>query len=194
MERLQDSIEERKKKLKEIVKLGVNPYAHNFQRTHLIKEIIDKHNSIKPGTKLQNQKVSVAGRLKSLRKHGKLMFGHLQDYSGKIQLVIDYSTIGKGAFDFFDNVNPGDIVGIHGYVARTKKGELSVWTKKMEFLTKSLRPPPADWYGLKDIELRYRQRYLDLIMNPGVKEIFDIRRRTIDAIRDFLKYWPTFSL
>lgn len=180
-------MEERKKKLDDIVKLGINPYAHKFNKTHMVREILNKHESIKPGTALKNQKVSIAGRIRSIRKHGKLVFAHLQDYSGRVQIVLEYSTVGKKTFEFIDNVNSGDFVGIHGHIAKTIKGELSVWAEKMEFLTKSLRPLPSEWYGLKDIELRYRQRYVDLILNPEVKGIFDKRRRTIEAIREFLK-------
>jgi lysyl-tRNA synthetase class 2 len=180
-------MEERKKKLEEIIKAGVNPYAHKFNRSHTIKEIIDKHSKIETGTKLVNQSVSIAGRVRSIRKHGKLIFSHIDDYSGRIQVCLEYGTIGKKLFDFLDNVNTGDFIGIHGYIVKTMKGELSVWANKMEFLTKSLRSIPAEWYGLKDIELRYRQRYVDLIMNPSVRDIFFRRHGTIEAIREFLK-------
>ena len=186
MKRLEDSMEERKRKLQEIVKAKVRPYAYRFEKTHDIKEILKKHGKIKSGRKLPRQKVSIAGRIKSVRKHGKLIFAHLEDCSGRMQICLEYGTIGRKDFDFFDNVNVGDFIGVHGFILKTIKGELSVWVKKMEFLTKSLRPLPAEWYGLKDIELRYRQRYIDLLMNPGVREVFEKRNRIIDAIREFM--------
>lgn len=186
MKRLEDSMEERRKKLKEIVKLGINPYAHRFEKTHLVNELLEKHGKIKPGTKLQSRKVSVAGRIRSMRKHGKLIFAHLQDYSGKMQIVVEFETVGKKAFEFFDNVNSGDFIGVHGYVVSTKKGELSVWAKKIEFLTKSLRPLPDDWYGLKDKEIRYRQRYVDVLLNPEVKNVFEKKTEITYAMREFL--------
>jgi lysyl-tRNA synthetase class 2 len=183
---LEDSIEERRRKLREIVKAGVNPYAYRFAKTHAIGEILKRHGKIKAGTKLKVKRVSVAGRVRSLRKHGKLIFSHIEDSSGRIQLCLDYGTAGKKAFDFFDNVNIGDFLGVHGFVSKTAKGELSVWVEKMEFLTKSLRPLPKEWYGLKDIETRYRERYIDLLMNPGVRGVFEKRTSIIHAVREFL--------
>ena len=186
MKRLKDSIEERKKKLREIVKEGINPYAYRFGKTHPINEILEKHGKIKAGKKLKNKKVSIAGRIRSIRKHGKLIFSHIEDSSGRIQVCLEYGTVGKKAFDFFDKINTGDFIGVHGFVFKTIKGELSVWIKKMEFLTKSLRPLPAEWYGLKDIELRYRQRYIDLMMNPQVRDVFEKRTKIVYAMREFL--------
>lgn len=186
MKRLEDSIEERSKKLQGIVKSNANPYAYRFEKTHDVKEILSKHGSIKPGSKLPKQKVSIAGRIKSVRKHGKLIFAHLEDQSGRMQICLEYGTVGRKTFDFFDNINVGDFIGVHGFVFKTIKGELSVWVSRMEFLTKSLRPLPAEWYGLKDIELRYRQRYVDLLMNPDVREVFEKRNRIISAIREFM--------
>jgi len=184
--RLEDSIEERKRKLGEIVKEGINPYAYRFGKTHSISEILEKHGKIKAGKKLKKKKVSIAGRIKSIRRHGKLIFFHIQDFSGRIQVCLEFGTLGEKTFEFFDNVNIGDFVGVHGFVFKTIKGELSVWVEKMEFLTKSLRPLPTEWYGLKDIEMRYRQRYIDLMMNPEVREVFEKRTRIVYAMREFL--------
>jgi lysyl-tRNA synthetase class 2 len=184
--RLEESIEERKKKLSNIVREGFVPYAYRFGKTHSNSEILDKHSKIKAGARLKGRKVSIAGRVRSIRRHGKLMFFHLQDHSGKLQVCVEHGTVGKKMFGFFDNVNTGDFVGIHGYVFKSLKGELSVWTEKAEFLSKSVRPLPDDWYGLKDIEFRYRQRYVDLILNPGVRDVFEKRRKILYAMREFL--------
>ncbi len=183
--RLEESMDERRRKLGDLVSQGTNPYGYRFSKTHLVKEILDSHGKIKPGTRLR-KKVSVAGRVRSIRKHGKLIFAHLQDCSGKIQVVLDHGTVGDKAFSLFESVNTGDFIGLHGNVARTKKGEVSVWASGVEFLAKSLRPLPTDWYGLKDTESRYRQRYVDLLLNPGVREVFIKRTGIVNAMREFL--------
>jgi lysyl-tRNA synthetase class 2 len=180
-------IEERKEKLGLLRKTD-NPYKRRYKKTHDLNHIASKFSKLKKGSKIKKAKLSIAGRIRSVRKHGKLIFSDLEDFSGKIQLIVEEKTIGGKRFDFFDSMlNTGDIIGAKGYVVRTKRGELSVWVEDFELLTKSLRPLPKDWFGLKDKEVRYRQRYLDLIMNPDVKEIFDKRRKIIEGIREFLK-------
>ncbi|MEE9323189.1 MAG: lysine--tRNA ligase [Candidatus Aenigmarchaeota archaeon] len=180
-------MEERLAKLKQLRKTD-DPYKRRYEKTHDIKEIISKLSKLKKGEKRKNFKTAIAGRIRSIRKHGRLIFSDMEDFSGKIQLIIEEKTIRGNRFRFFDEmINTGDILGAKGFVIRTEKGELSIWVSDFELLTKSLLPLPKEWFGLKDKELRYRQRYVDLIMNPEVREIFDKRRMIIESMREFLK-------
>lgn len=180
-------MEERLAKLK-LLRRTDDPYKRRYEKTHLIENITEKSKGIKKEQKRKNFKVSVAGRIRSIRKHGGVIFSDLQDSSGRIQLFLEMKAIGSKKFEFFENMlNTGDIIGTKGFVFRTKRGELSIWVKDFELLTKSLQPLPKEWFGLKDKELRYRQRHLDLILNPDVKDTFEKRAKTIEAIREFLR-------
>ncbi len=170
---------ERLEKLNALIKAGIEPYPYSFSKTHDAKDIVENF------PKYENQKVSVAGRLMSIREHGKLAFGDLQDGSGRVQLWLGAEDLGKD-FELLKYVEAGDIVGVHGTATKTKRGEISVKAEKFILLTKALRHLPSQWYGLKDTELRYRQRYVDLIMNEKVREIFLVRTKIINAIREFL--------
>jgi len=170
----------RLEKLKKLRELGIEPYPYKYKQTHHSLEI--KNNF----SKLANKKVSVAGRIMSIRGHGKILFCDLRDWQGDIQIVIQYDKIGPGPFELFKLFDVGDIIGVTGTVFKTKRGEISVLAKKIELLSKSLRQIPAHWYGLKDVEIRYRRRYLDLILNPQVRDIFKKRTKIIDSIRTFL--------
>ncbi|MCK4531453.1 MAG: lysine--tRNA ligase [Candidatus Aenigmarchaeota archaeon] len=179
-------IEERLDKLKKLRETD-DPYKRKYEKTHDVKEIVSKFSKLKKGSKRTKAKVSVAGRIRSIRKHGRLVFSDLEDFSGRIQLIIEEKATGGKKFRFFDEmINTGDIIGAKGFVCRTKKGELSVWVRDFELLTKSIRPLPKEWFGLKDKELRYRQRYVDLLINPEIREIFEKRRKAIEGIREFL--------
>ncbi|ADC89025.1 lysyl-tRNA synthetase [Thermocrinis albus DSM 14484] len=135
-----------------------------------------------------NREVSVAGRLISLRFMGKAVFGHLQDATGKIQIYIRKDLLGEEAFkEFEDTVDPGDVIGVKGKLFRTSTGELTVEVQEYTLLAKSLHPLPEKWHGLKDVEVRYRQRYLDLIANPKTREILLLRSRVITEVRRFLE-------
>lgn len=180
-------IEERRAKLAELRKRKIDPYARRYEKTHLISEIAEKAKKLKNGVKLPKFKVAVAGRIRAIRKHGKLIFADLQDASGKIQLFVEAGGLGQGKFDSFDTLlNTGDIIGAKGFVLRTQRGELSVYVDDFKLLTKSLLPLPKEWFGLKDKELRYRKRYVDLILNPDVRKAFDTRSGIVQAMRDFL--------
>ncbi|MBI4095649.1 MAG: lysine--tRNA ligase [DPANN group archaeon] len=170
---------ERLEKLNALIKAGIEPYPYSFGKTHDAKDIVENF------PKYENQKVSVAGRLMSIREHGKLAFGDLQDGSGRVQLWLGAEDLGKD-FDLLKYIETGDIIGVHGIATKTKRGEISVKADKLILLTKTLRNLPSQWYGLKDIEIRYRQRYLDLIMTPELKQNFIIRTKIVDAIREFL--------
>ena len=179
--------EERLKKIEALRSLGIEPFAYKFERTHSIKDIIDRYSQIKPDEKLEKEKVKIAGRIRSKREHGKILFSDIEDFTGRIQIVVEESSIGNKKFDLFlKYVDIGDIIGVDGYIMKTKRGELSVFLEDFEFLTKSLRGLPKEWYGLKDVEVRYRKRYLDLLMNSETKEVLIKRSRIIDAIREFL--------
>jgi len=180
-------INERKEKLEELRKQGFNPYAYRFEKTAVAAEIKQVYEQLKPEQKdsVRNA-VRVAGRLMTVRLMGKASFAHLQDDSGQIQLYFRQDELGKEAYELFRKLDVGDIIGAEGSVFRTRLGELTVNVKKFELLTKSIRPLPEKFHGLKDTELRYRQRYVDLIINPDVKKIFIMRAKIVQAIREFL--------
>ncbi len=172
--------------LEEIRKMGFKPYGGKFERTNSIKEIIENFSHVKPGEKLENVKVRVAGRIRSIRRHGKLSFAHIEDFSGRIQIYVSVNYVKEKEYELFKRLNLGDIIGVEGGIVRTKKGELSILVKKLFLLAKALKQIPFEWFGLKDVELRYRKRYLDLLLNKKVKETFLMRSKIISEIRKFL--------
>lgn len=178
-------IAQRKQKLALLRKQGINPYPSSFHKKDYAKDILEKFKKLKKEEKTKN-KVSIGGRIMTLRVMGKAGFAHLQDFTGKIQIYAREDQLGKEDYKLFSKLDLGDIIGVEGVVFRTQKGEVSVWVKKLVLLAKNLRPLPEKWHGLKDIEARYRQRYLDLIVNPEVMEIFLKRSKIIDAMREFL--------
>ncbi|UZE93573.1 MAG: lysine--tRNA ligase [Candidatus Pacearchaeota archaeon] len=186
MGREEQIIKERERKLGELREKGINPYRHKYNVKNYASQILKKYSKLKPGQKTKD-KVSVAGRVLSVRIHGKINFAHLLDSTGKIQIGLEESTSGKELNNFFKKyIDFGDIIGCEGIVFKTTRGEVTVLVTKLDLLTKSLMPLPEKWHGLKDKEERYRKRYLDLIMNPKVKEVFLKRSRIIKAMREFL--------
>ena len=178
---------ERKEKLNELKKAGINPYSYRYEKTALAAEIRKVYDKLKPEEKdSMRNSVRVAGRIMSQRIMGKAAFANIQDESGIVQLYFKQDELGKDSYDLFRKLDLGDIIGAEGSVFKTKTGEVTVSVKKFELLTKSLRPLPEKFHGLKDTELRYRQRYVDLIVNPEVKKTFITRSRVIQAIREFL--------
>jgi len=174
-----DELKSRLKKLEAIKEAGLNPYPDKYERTHSLAEA----KASKTGTK-----VKVAGRLMTIREMGKICFCHLLDWSGKMQIVLREDAVGKEQFKFFlKNLDLGDFLGVEGEIFTTKKGEISVLVGNYQILAKALRPLPEKWHGLKDQELKYRERYLDLIMNPETKERFVKRAEIIKTIRKFLE-------
>jgi lysyl-tRNA synthetase class 2 len=169
-------IKVRKEKLAKIRKLGINPYPARCQRDQKIDQ----------ARKAMGKKVSVVGRLRSWRGHGKLQFADFEDESGKIQLVFKVDKLDKKKFDFLKLLDVGDFLAVQGEVFKTKTGEVSVLVKDFQLLAKSVRPLPDKWRGLKDVEERYRKRHLDILMNPEVKKIFEIRAKVVSAMREFL--------
>ena len=187
MSRQDEVLKERIRKIEELKKQGINPYPHTFEKKDSAADLQKAHEKLKPEQKAKTT-AKIAGRLMTVRDIGKIMFGVVQDHSGKIQIVLQTPETNEKAVAFFRKyIDAGDFIGVEGSVFRTKRGELSLLVKKAELLSKSLQALPDKWHGLEDKEERYRKRYLDLIMSPEVKEVFDKRERIIDAIREFLK-------
>ena len=178
---LPDLISARLQKLDELSSRGIEPFGKRFEVLHHAAEIIAEY----PNN--DGQDVVIAGRLMAKRGHGKASFADLQDFSGRIQLYARLDELGEEAYDLYKLLDIGDIIGVKGTVFRTKRGEISVNVKEFVVLAKSLRPLPEKWHGLKDVDLRYRQRYLDLIVNPEVKDVFLKRIEIIRAMRHFLE-------
>lgn len=176
---------QRRRKLEELQAAGEVPFKSRFDRTHTINDVVAKHSSLEPA-RHTGETVSVAGRIVAMRRHGKASFAEIRDGSGKIQLFLAVDALGEEAYERFLSFDIGDFVGVNGEVFKTKRGELSVAVAGFDILTKSLRPLPEKWHGLKDIEARYRQRYLDLLMNSQAAEVFKRKTETIKAIRVFL--------
>jgi lysyl-tRNA synthetase class 2 len=175
----------RREKLSKLISSGEIPFKSKFERTHLISSIIETHSQIEAGKEL-DEKVIVAGRIMAVREHGKASFAVIQDVSGKLQLYLSINHLGEDKYRSFLDLDIGDLVGAGGKVFKTRRGELSILVETFELLSKSLRPLPEKWHGLKDVETRYRQRYVDLIINQKVKETFLVRNKVVKSIRNFL--------
>ncbi|MCL6549136.1 MAG: lysine--tRNA ligase [Alicyclobacillus sp.] len=179
--------ETRLKKLEQLRAMGIDPFGHRYDVTHHAADILafgsDKTKEELDEAGLQ---VRIAGRLMAKRGHGKAGFGVLQDRTGSIQIYAKVDVLGETAYSVFQLLDLGDFLGVEGPVFRTNRGEITVLAERLEVLAKALRPLPEKWHGLKDVETRYRQRYLDLIANPEVKETFIARSHIVQAIRRFL--------
>ncbi|MEK6844341.1 MAG: lysine--tRNA ligase [Nanoarchaeota archaeon] len=187
MGREEQIITERLRKLSELRKQGINPYPNSFEITHRSSELHKKYHSLK-SEKFTKDSVKIAGRLIMSRYLGKISFGTLQDSKGKIQIVLQDKETPPKIIELFKNhVDNGDFIGAEGSIFRTKSGELSILVKKLSILTKSLSPLPEKWHGLKDEEERYRKRYLDLVINKEVREVFEKRAKILEALREFMK-------
>jgi lysyl-tRNA synthetase class 2 len=181
-----DQYLQRKRKLAEMQALGETPYPHSFDSTATPAEIVSRFGGTDAAT-LEREKVPVrvAGRILTLRLHGKAGFAHLLGSGQRLQLYVKLDSVGERAFRLFQLLDLGDIVGVSGYLFRTKTNELTVWVEQLTLLSKSLLPLPEKWHGLADIERRYRQRYLDLIANSSVREIFLRRAAILRELRQF---------
>lgn len=179
-EELNELMKVRREKMDKVAAQGIEPFGRKYNFTHHAKTIIDDY------AKLEGQTVRIAGRLMAVRGHGKASFGHVMDITGRIQIYFRQDVLGETAYEQFHLLDIGDIVGIEGIVFTTQKGEISIKANRFEFLAKSLRPLPEKWHGLKDVETRYRQRYLDLIVNPDVRNNFIMRSKIIQVIRQQL--------
>lgn len=186
MARGQEIRKERLKKIKELKKNGVEVYCYTFDKKDSADDLQKKHKKLKKD-KITDTNAKIAGRVMIVRDLGKINFVSLQDSGGKIQVILQKGKTPKEVVDLFKKyIDTGDFIGVEGKIMRTKRGELSILANKIKLLSKALLPIPEKWHGLKDKEERYRKRYLDLIMNPKVREVFETRTRVIDSIREFL--------
>lgn len=170
----------RREKMTAIEAQGIEPFGRKYNFTHHAADILADFET------LENQTVRLAGRIMAMRKQGKASFIHIMDMSGRIQLYMRQDVLGVEAYEKFQLLDIGDIIGVEGVVFRTQRGEISIKAANFEIQAKSLRPLPEKWHGLKDVETRYRQRYLDLIVNPDVRNTFILRSKIIKALRQFL--------
>src|SRR5690554_4407085 len=172
---------QRREKLNDFKEMNIKPYSGKFPVSHYASDIEEQFEEI------EGNEVSLAGRIMAVRTHGKASFADLMDMSGKIQLYVRIDDVGEDKYDFFSELDIGDIIGVNGEVFKTRRGQISIKVISFEFLSKSLRPLPEKWHGLRDKELRYRQRYIDLIVNPEVRKTFIVRSKIIRNIRRFLE-------
>ncbi len=180
-EELNQLLQIRRDKLNKLKEEGKNPFEiRKFNRTHTSQEIKDHYEE------LEGKDVTIAGRMMAKRIMGKASFCHIQDGEGRIQSYVSINELGEEAYKQFKEDDIGDIIGITGFVFKTKTGEISIHAKEVTLLSKSLRPLPEKFHGLKDTDLRYRQRYVDLIMNPEVKNTFLTRIQLLKTIRSIL--------
>ncbi len=174
----------RKEKLEAFREKGVAPFGHRYEVSHHAEDIRREYGAIEGEE--EAGEVTIAGRLMAIRGHGKASFATLADRSGSIQVYFKLDVLGEEKYSQFKLLDIGDIVGIRGKVFKTRRGELTVKIEDFDLLSKSLRPLPEKFHGLKDVEIRYRQRYLDLIVNPEVRETFEKRTKIIQSIRRYL--------
>jgi len=174
-------------KLKQIEALGQRAYPTKYEFTYTLPQILAEY-SPKSGEQLESSRVNVcvAGRIMAIRLMGKAGFAHLQQDGQRLQIYVKKDAVGEKGFELYKLLDLGDHIGVSGYLFRTKTGELTVHVEDITFLSKDLLPLPEKWHGLTDVELRYRQRYVDLFMNPEVREVFLKRAKLIQSIRKFL--------
>jgi lysyl-tRNA synthetase class 2 len=185
-EELSELLKVRREKLEEFRKAGLEPFPYKYERTHTAKDILNKYENL-AGEEESPEEVSLAGRVMAKRGHGKAFFMHIMDGSGRIQIYAKLDLLGKEKYELFEKLDMGDFIGVVGKVFRTRTGELTVRVSNWTLLSKSLHPLPEKWHGLQDKELRYRERYVDLMVNPEIKDIFLRRIKIVGAIRKFLE-------
>jgi len=177
----------RREKLKQIEALGQPSYPYRYETTHTIPKILDEYTP-KTAEELTEPRinVSVAGRIMSIRIQGKAGFAHLQQGGRRLQIYVKLDFVGEKGFQLYKLLDLGDYIGVKGYLFRTRTGELTVHVEQITFLVKDLLPLPEKWHGLQDVETRYRRRYVDLTMNPEVREVFIKRAKVVQSLRRFL--------
>ncbi|MBW1824497.1 MAG: lysine--tRNA ligase [Deltaproteobacteria bacterium] len=188
MKEMSELLKLRREKLDEFAKEGINPFTNDFKVLHNSQEIRERFSKTEANDlEKVEEEFSLAGRIVAIRNFGKAAFFHIQDRKGKIQAYIQKDVVGNNSFNLFKRLDIGDFIGMRGEVFLTRTQELTIKVSEIKLLTKSLRPLPEKWHGLSNIEIRYRQRYLDLLVNPEVKEIFYRRNKIIQMIRTFLQ-------
>jgi lysyl-tRNA synthetase class 2 len=183
----ESQIAQRRANLDALIKLGVAPYPHKFATKDSISALVAAHGD-KPREELEATRITTvtAGRILSIRSFGKAMFFVLSDGRKRVQVYVRQDSVSERDFAVARLLDYGDYIGVEGHLFRTKTNEFSIWASRIEFLVKCFLPLPEKWHGLQDVEIRYRQRYLDLIVNPEVRQVFEIRSRAVSAIREFL--------
>ena len=182
---MNDLMRVRRDKLAAFEAKGVTPFGHRFEVSHHAKEVLAQFDSLQ-GEEESSEEITIAGRLMAIRGHGKASFSVLMDRSGRIQIYFKLDVLGEEKYSQFKLLDIGDIIGVKGRVFRTRRGELTVRVDDFDLLSKSLRPLPEKFHGLTDTEIRYRQRYVDLIMNPEVMDTFVARTNIMKSIREYL--------
>jgi lysyl-tRNA synthetase, class II len=179
--------EQRREKLKQIEALGQRTYPTKYEFTHTVPQILETYSG-RSAEDLEKSRVNVrvAGRIMAIRLMGKAGFAHLQQGGQKLQIYVKKDAVGDKGFELYKLLDLGDHVGVSGYLFRTRTGELTVHVEEITFLSKDLLPLPEKWHGLTDVELRYRQRYVDLVMNPEVREVFLKRSKLVQSMRRFM--------
>ncbi|MED4533417.1 lysine--tRNA ligase [Metabacillus fastidiosus] len=186
-EELNDQLRVRREKLNSLREKGLDPFGKRFERTNQTAELFTTYNDLSKEELAEKEvKVTIAGRIMTKRGKGKAGFAHIQDLSGQIQIYVRKDAVGDESYEIFNTADLGDIIGVSGTVFKTQVGELSIKAETFELLTKALRPLPDKFHGLKDIEQRYRQRYLDLIASPDSKKTFIARSKIIQSMRRYL--------
>ena len=178
---LEDLEQTRIEKLNKLREKGVDPYGACYNNATPLKEVVDGYSEEDEG-----KKVKCAGRIMTMRRQGKASFLHLKDWSGKLQVYVKMNTVGEEKYEIFRLLDLGDIIGVEGGLVKTRTGEITVFADDLTVLSKALLPPPEKWHGLKDVEIRYRQRYIDLSSNDDVMDLFLKRSSIIKSIRNFL--------
>ena len=183
-----DQVEVRRQKLARLRASGVAAYPNDFKPSHSASELSSKFgNTDEQELAAAPKNLRIAGRIAAIRRMGKASFFHIQDRRGRLQIYIQQNRVGEEVYGLFRTVDVGDIVGVWGYLFRTRTGELTLEAEGIRLLAKCLRPLPEKWHGLADIEARYRQRYLDLMVNPDARQVFEKRSRIIQGIRRFFE-------
>ncbi|GAB6928055.1 lysine--tRNA ligase [Paenibacillus sp. JCM 10914] len=184
---LSELLQIRHNKLDELRKLGIDPFGGKYVRDSHAGDILKEYDALtKEELEEKQVEVNLAGRIMAKRGMGKASFAHIQDLSGRVQIYVRQDTVAEASYEAFSILDLGDIIGVKGVLFKTKTGETTVKVKELEVLSKSLYPLPEKFHGLKDVELRYRQRYVDLIMNPDVQKTFITRSRVIQSMRRYL--------
>ncbi len=177
---------EKQNKLQNLRGKGIDPFPHNYRRTARIEKIIGDFKGIEAGEVLEDKNFKIAGRLMTKRPMGKAAFFNIQDQSGNLQCYLKKSELDEKSLVSYENTDIGDIIGVGGFVFKSRKGELSLHVRELRVLCKSLEPLPEKYHGLKAQELKYRHRHLDLIMNPETRRVFETRSKILSEIRKFL--------
>ena len=183
----EEQIEQRRVHLSELGQLGLDRYPHRFDRSATISDLVHAHGE-KTGPELEGHRIQTitSGRILGIRSFGKANFLVISDGRSKIQAYIKKDTLPERDFRIFQLLDIGDVIGVEGHLFRTRTNELTIWASRLEFLAKCHLPLPEKWHGLTDVEIRYRQRYLDLIVNPEAREVFQVRSKVLAALREFL--------